>query len=105
MKNIAYESALLLNLGGIGDFVTTLPVISALKKSGCRTTSVVWPAQEELSCMVPAIDRVVPLPRAWENDPELSLFGRALAGKFGFDLVIDFAFMPRAGVLSRGRRP
>ena len=104
MKNAGYENALILNMGGIGDFVTTLPVISALKKSGCRITSVIWPAQEELASLVPSIDRVVPLPRHWENDPELSLFGRALAGKFGYDLVLDFAFMPRAGVLTREAR-
>jgi ADP-heptose:LPS heptosyltransferase len=104
MKNTTYGNALILNLGGIGDFITTLPVISALKKSGATITSVVWPAQEDLAQLVPDIDRVVPLPRQWENDPELSLFGRALAGKFGYDLVLDFAFMPRAGVLTREAR-
>ncbi len=104
MNKNSYDNVLVLNLGGIGDLITTMPVLAALKSSGSKITSVVWPAQEELARLVPAVDRVVPLPREWENDPELSLFGRALAGKFGFDLVLDFAFMPRAGVLTREAR-
>ncbi len=107
MKKNAYANVLALNLGGIGDFVSTMPVLAALKAAGSYITSVVWPAQEELARLAPPVDRIVPLPKEWENDPELSLFGRALAGKFGYDLVLDFAFMPRAGVLTReahGRR-
>ncbi len=104
MNKNSYANVLALNLGGIGDFVSTMPVLAALKAAGSYITSVVWPAQEELARLAPCVDRVVPLPREWENDPELSLFGRALAGKFGYDLVLDFAFMPRAGVLTREAR-
>ena len=107
MNKTRYNSVLSLNLGGIGDFVSTMPLLAALKTDGSSITSVVWPAQEELVRLSPAVDRVIPLPREWENDPELSLFGRALAGKFGYDLVLDFAFMPRAGILTseaRGKR-
>ena len=107
MKKNRYPKVLSLNLGGIGDFVSTMPVLAALRADGSEITSVVWPAQEELARLCPSIERVVPLPRQWENDPELSLFARALAGKFGLDLVLDFAFMPRAGALTeeaRGKR-
>ncbi len=107
MKKQTYDNVLVLNLGGIGDLVSTMPTLASLKADGSNITSVVWPAQEELARLAPSVDRVVPLPKEWENDPELSLFARALAGKFGYDLVLDFAFMPRAGVLThqvRGRR-
>jgi ADP-heptose:LPS heptosyltransferase len=104
MKKQTYENVLVLNLGGIGDLVSTMPALAALKAAGSTITSVVWPAQEELARLAPSLDRVVPLPKEWENDPELSLFARALAGKFGYDLVLDFAFMPRAGVLTREAR-
>ncbi|MBW7995102.1 MAG: glycosyltransferase family 9 protein [Candidatus Glassbacteria bacterium] len=105
MKNGGYKNVLVLNMGGIGDLVSTMPVLAALKNYGSKTiTSVVWPAQEDLALIVPSIDRVVPLPVPWENDPKLSLFGRKLAGKFGYDLVLDFAFMPRSGILSREAR-
>jgi ADP-heptose:LPS heptosyltransferase len=104
MKMQTYDNVLVLNMGGIGDLISTMPTMAALKASGSTITSVVWPAQEELARLFPSLDRVVPLPEEWENDPELSLFARALAGKFGYDLVLDFAFMPRAGVLTREAR-
>lgn len=103
-----YDRVLAINLGGLGDLVTVMPVLAALKRAGTREiVSLVWPAQEGFAAMIPSIDRLAPLPRAWENDPELTEFTRALAGPDGFDLVLDFGFMPRAGIITAaagGRR-
>ena len=96
-----------LNLGGLGDLITTLPVLNALTNAGASVTSLVWPALEELALCVPCIDTVLGLTREQENDPKLSELISGLAGTRGFDLVLDFAFQPRAGIITRaagGRR-
>ncbi|MFH1069799.1 MAG: glycosyltransferase family 9 protein [Candidatus Glassbacteria bacterium] len=108
MEAFRYSKVLILNLGGLGDFITAMPVSAALKESGAESvTSLVWPALEEFARVVPAIDRVAVLPRDKENDPELTRFVLDLAGGDKFDLVLDFAFQPRAGIITRaagGRR-
>jgi len=48
------------------------------------------------------VDEVVSLPRSRENEPELGEFIRELAGQHKFALCLDFAFMPRAGIITRG---
>ncbi|OGF98418.1 MAG: hypothetical protein A2Z86_01300 [Candidatus Glassbacteria bacterium GWA2_58_10] len=104
MKN---SRILSLNLGGLGDLITTLPVLSALSNAGASITSLVWPALEELALCIPCIDTVLGLTRQQENDPQLSELISGLAGTRGFDLVLDFAFPPRAGIITRaagGRR-
>jgi len=96
------------NLGGLGDFITTMPILSAIAgESHGAITCLVWPALEDFASIVPYIDSVAALPRHRENDPELSLFIRELAGERGFDLVLDFAFPPRSAIITRaaeGRR-
>jgi ADP-heptose:LPS heptosyltransferase len=85
-----------------------MPVAAALKESGAESvTSLVWPALEEFARIVPTLDRVAVLPKDRENDPELTRFVLELAGEEKFDLVLDFAFQPRAGIITRaagGRR-
>lgn len=91
-----------LNLHGLGDFILSLPVLERLVRgAGARVTALVWPALEEFAHCVPLLERVVPLPKTEENEPELGWFARELAGSQGFDLVLDFAFQPRAGVIVR----
>jgi len=86
-----------LNLHGLGDFIISLPVFSELARAGCESiTSLVWPALEDIAACVPSIKRAVPLPKTRENPPELGDFVRQLAGSRGFDLVLDFSFLPRA---------
>ena len=105
MRSCHYSKVLILNLGGLGDFITTMPVAAALKAAGAGTiTSLVWPALEEFARIVPALDRVAALPKEKENDPQLSEFAEELAGAAGFDLVLDFAFQPRAGIITRAAR-
>ena len=102
------KKILSVNLGGLGDFITTMPILSTIAgESRGSITCLVWPALEDFASIVPFIGRVVALPRHRENDPELSLFIRELAGEHGFDLVLDFAFPPRSAIITRaaaGRR-
>ncbi|MBN2289550.1 MAG: glycosyltransferase family 9 protein [Candidatus Glassbacteria bacterium] len=98
MSAVRNKRVLSLNLHGLGDFVISLPVLSELARAGCGPiTGLVWPALQEVAACVPALDRVVPLPRDRENEPELSAFVREVAGDRGFDLLLDFSFQPRAG--------
>ncbi|MEA2062305.1 MAG: glycosyltransferase family 9 protein [Gemmatimonadota bacterium] len=87
-----------LNLHGLGDFIISLPVLNEIARSHLveSVTSLVWPALEEIASCAPAIDRVLPLPRALENQPELGDFIRAASGPDGFDIVLDFSFLPRS---------
>ena len=101
--NLSKEKRILsVNLGGLGDFITTMPVLSALAAETRESiTCLVWPALEDFASIVPYAGRVVSLPADRENDPALSLIIRQLAGVRGFDLVLDFAFPPRAAIVSR----
>jgi heptosyltransferase-2 len=101
--NLSREKRILsVSLGGLGDFITTMPILSALAAEACESiTCLVWPALEDFASIVPYAGRVVSLPRDRENDPALSLFIRQLAGMRGFDLVLDFAFPPRAAIITR----
>lgn len=102
MNNSRKKRVLSVNLGGLGDFITTMPILSALAEETCESiTCLVWPALEDFASIVPFVHRVVGLPRDKENDPALSLFIRELAGSRGFDLVLDFAFPPRAAIITR----
>ncbi|HUU29313.1 MAG TPA: glycosyltransferase family 9 protein [archaeon] len=91
-----------LNLHGLGDFIMSMPVLSALARNGCESiTSMVWPGLESFARLTPFIDTLVPLPKDKENDPALSRFVSELTGPRGFDLVLDFSFMPRAAIITR----
>ena len=97
MSTLRNKSILSLNLHGLGDFVISLPVLNELARAGCESiTSLVWPSLKDIAGCVPSIDRVLPLPKARENRPELSEFVREAAGTRGFDLMLDFSFLPRA---------
>jgi len=97
MSTVRNKRILALNLQGLGDFVISLPVLNELARAGCESiTSLVWPSLEDIAKSAPAIDRVLPLPKASENKPELDDFVREAAGRRGFDLVLDFSFLPRA---------
>ncbi len=101
MNSSRKKRVLSVNLGGLGDFITTMPILSALAAETCESiTCLVWPALEDFASIVPFVDRVAGLPRDEENDPALSLFIRELAGSRGFDLVLDFAFPPRAAIIT-----
>jgi len=90
------------SLGGLGDFITTMPVLSALAaESRGSITCLVWPALGDFASIVPYAGRVVSLPGEKENDPALSFFIRQLAGVRAFDLVLDFAFPPRSAIITR----
>jgi ADP-heptose:LPS heptosyltransferase len=100
MNAVRGKRILSLNLHGLGDFVISLPVLNELARNGCESiTGMVWPSLEDLARCVPSIDRVLPLPRDRENEPELSGFVREAAGIEGFDLVLDFSFLPRAALI------
>ena len=102
MSDRCGKRVLSLNLHGLGDFILSMPVLSALSHKGCESlTSMVWPALAEFAGTVPFIDKVVPLPKDKENEPESSEFVRTICGPDGFDLVLDFSFLPRAAVMTK----
>jgi len=103
MSSTGKKRVFSLNLHGLGDFIMSMPVLKALKQNGCYDgiTVMVWPAVEEFARSVPFIDEVIALPKDKEQDPALSDFIRELTPKGGFNLVLDFSFMPRAGIITK----
>ncbi len=94
-------AVLSLNLHGLGDMIFSLPVLKGLKNAGFGpVVSLLWPSLEELGVCATAVDWAVPLPKSQENEPELGQFVRELAARYDFALCLDFAFMPRSGVIS-----
>ncbi|MCE5271954.1 glycosyltransferase family 9 protein [bacterium] len=101
-SEIRRGAVLSLNLHGLGDMIFSLPVLKGLKNAGFGpVVSLLWPSLEEMAVCATAVDRAVPLPKSQENEPELGQFVRELAARYDFALCLDFAFMPRAGVISR----
>ena len=100
MSLTAGKHILSLNLHALGDLVISLPVINRIASAGtpASITALVWSASHDLAECCRSFDRVISLPKERENPPKIQKFIRDKAEELGhrFDIVLDFAFQPRA---------